>query len=294
MDRAKQKQVALEVGREIDLSLFSRYLRQIGVTHRVSEQGDRQVVVVDSDVAAAQVQSLYTQLQQGEVELTADAAPVAPSGYLRAMWQTARGSPATISLVLLNVVLFPVTWGLDQGRVTDLLPWMTFVAMSAAGGFSTVSQTVQSGEFWRLLTPMFLHFGAMHIVFNLIWVWTIGRQIEKVNGAMMLLLVVVVSSLSANLTQYFLYGASLFGGMSGVVFGLLGFSLVWSMLVPERYHGLPPGVYIFMLVFLGLGFTGIFDFLTSGTLANGAHLGGLVAGLALGRLASGFAPKSEQ
>ena len=82
--------------------------------------------------------------------------------------------------------------------------------------------------------------------------------------------------------QYALTGASLFGGMSGVVFGLLGFTLVWSRLLPSRTIALPDGVYIFMFVFLALGFAGIIDLLPFGNMANGAHLGGLLAGLVLG------------
>ena len=116
--------------------------------------------------------------------------------------------------------------------------------------------TIESGQYWRLLTPMFLHFGLLHIVFNLLWVWEVGRRIELVNGSLLLLLVTLASSLLANFMQYYLYGPSFFGGMSGVVFGFLGYSLVWSRMVPRRTTGLPPGLYIFMLVYLAVGFTG--------------------------------------
>ena len=129
---------------------------------------------------------------------------------------------------------------------------------------------------------MFLHFGVMHIVFNLLWVWEVGRRIEMVNGALALLAIVLLTSLSANVMQYAMAGPTLFGGMSGVVFGLLGYCFVWSRLVPSRDMGLPVGVYVFMVVFLVLGYAGIFDFIMPGKLANGAHLGGLVAGMALG------------
>ena len=128
---------------------------------------------------------------------------------------------------------------------------------------------------------MFLHFGWMHIVFNLLWTWEVGRRIEQLAGTSTLAAVVLVSSLIANLTQYVMSGPGLFGGMSGVVFGLLGFAFVWDRGMKPA-TGLVPGIYAFMLVFLVLGFTGVFNFLGEGALANGAHLGGLVAGLATG------------
>ena len=83
-------------------------------------------------------------------------------------------------------------------------------------------------------------------------------------------------------------GPGLFGGMSGVVFGLLGHSLVWSRVVPARNTGLSSGIYIFMLLYLVVGFTGAIDLLGLGSLANGAHLGGLLGGLVTGAIA-GFA-----
>ena len=98
-------------------------------------------------------------------------------------------------------------------------------------------------------------------------------------------MIVLGSSLSANLTQYWLEGAGLFGGMSGVVYGLLGYSLIWSYFLPDKNLGIAKGIYVVMLVFLAFGFTGLVDKLGFGNLANGAHLGGLLGGATLGLIA---------
>jgi GlpG protein len=185
-------------------------------------------------------------------------------------------------------MLFPLGFGVDQGQYGLLFSKMTFLAMDRlADGlyFTSLSDTFESGEIWRLVTPMFIHFGALHIVFNLLWVWEIGRRIEFVNGALMFVGLVLLSSVTANMTQYLMSGPSLFGGMSGVVFGLLGHSLLWSLINPDRSTGVPKGIYIFMLVYLGIGFTGAIDLLGMGNLANGAHLGGLIAGVVTGATA---------
>ena len=137
---------------------------------------------------------------------------------------------------------------------------------------------------------MFIHFSWLHIVFNLLWVWEIGRRIEYVHGSWAFIGVVMFSSLAANVLQYFMSPPSFFGGMSGVVFGLLGHALVWSKALPSigsprQDMGVPNGVYIFMLIYLAIGFTGAIDLLGLGSIANGAHLGGLLGGLLTGGLA---------
>lgn len=283
--------VALELDRSIDLALFTRYLAQIGVPHRVTEDGDKQVVWVPSEAEKERVLTLYDKITRGEITLEqrAGGAPLRLGGRSGIFGQLL-GVPLTALLIVANVLCFPVTFGLDQGDVSGWMQAMTFTSFELRGQyvyFGDLASTMASGEYWRFLTPMFLHFGVLHIVFNLLWVWEIGRRIEIVNGAPVLLLVTLVTSLSSNFMQYFMGGASLFGGMSGVVFGLLGFALVWSKMVPKRNLGLSNSIYIFMLVFLALGFSGIFDFLLPGSLANGAHLGGLLAGLGIGAVAAG-------
>ncbi|XOV89430.1 MAG: rhomboid family intramembrane serine protease [Pseudomonadota bacterium] len=280
--------VALEVSRDIDLALFSRYLQQSGVEHRIAEDGDRQVVWVTNEAEANLVRELFDRIDQGQVRLEAKAggAPARVRGVplLHQLWR----APLTALVILLNLAFFPVTFGLDEGEVTQLLTRMTFVGFELDGAylkFESLAEVFAQGEYWRLLSPMLLHFGVMHIVFNLLWVWEVGRRIEIINGAATLLLILLVTSLSANFTQYFMTGPSLFGGMSGVVFGLLGYGLVWSRLVPSRSLALPDGIYIFMVAFLVIGFSGVLDALLPGSLANGAHLGGFLAGLGLGAVA---------
>ncbi|MFL2528141.1 MAG: rhomboid family intramembrane serine protease, partial [Candidatus Azotimanducaceae bacterium] len=132
------------------------------------------------------------------------------------------------------------------------------------------------------------------LVFNLLWVWEVGRRIEIVSGTSVLLLIIIVSSLAANLFQYTISGSSFFGGMSGVVFGLFGYGAVWSWLVPGKTIGLAPVIYKVMLGYLLIGFTGIFSFLGLGDLANGAHLGGLIAGLFVGSVAGLLFRQNEE
>ena len=292
---------SITVSLDKDLSAFSRYLTQYGLDHHISEEGSHQVIWVANARDAALVRALYVDHESGRLILDAvDATrPGATANTITRPGATAStitraglnlrqamlGFPVTLLLIGVNLVLFLVTFASDYSDA--LFARLIFLPLAQAGDiirFASLEQTMAAGELWRLFTPMLLHFGWLHLTFNLLWVWEVGRHIERINGPWILLMTVLMTSVASNLMQYFLFGPGFFGGMSGVVFGLLGYSFVWSQLVPSRDTGLPRGVYIFMLLYLVLGFTGAIDLLGLGSIANGAHLGGLVAGLVLGSI----------
>jgi GlpG protein len=276
---------AAEIPRDVDLSLFSRFLYQSGIQHRISEAGDYQVIRVLHESDSIRVNKLYSEFSSGVFTLEENKLkPVkTESVFVKQLLR----SPLTVIMILANAICFPITMGVEQGDFSSWFHTFSFVdfeVISRTTVFVDFSETLRSHQYWRLVTPMFLHFGWLHIVFNSLWTWEIGRRIEVVNGASVLLLIVLVSSVSANVLQYWLTGPGFFGGMSGVVYGLLGFCLSWSKLLPDRDQGVHKPIYIFMLAFLVIGFTGAFDLLRLGNLANGAHLGGLIAGLVMGVL----------
>ncbi len=279
---------ALEIPSDINLAAFSRFLSSRGIRHRITEEGLNQVVWVPGEAELGVVQSAYSQYTSGELELDEAPAQQIQMQVLPRLLSAAKRFPLTLSLIAINVLLFPAGMGLGENAMDGLFGKLIFLAVEEVNGeqyFTSMSYTIEHGQWWRFLTPMFIHFSWLHIVFNLLWVWEIGRRIEFVNGSRGLLIAVVVSSLVANITQYLMSGPSLFGGMSGVVFGLLGHSLVWSRLVPSKNMGVSKGIYIFMLAYLAIGFTGVIDILGLGSLANGAHLGGLIGGVITGGLA---------
>ena len=139
---------------------------------------------------------------------------------------------------------------------------------------------VFSGEVWRLFTPMFIHFGIIHLLFNMMWLYQLGCMIEGRRGSLQLAALVAVIALCSNLAQYYFAGPS-FGGMSGVVYGLAGF--VWMRGKYDRASGLyldPQSVTI-LLVWLVVCYTGYV-----GPVANTAHLAGLIVGVVWGRVSA--------
>lgn len=138
---------------------------------------------------------------------------------------------------------------------------------------------VRRGEIWRLVTPIFLHFHVLHILFNMLWLKDLGTFIEMKRGWRYLLLQVLAIGVISNLGQYYMAGPA-FGGMSGVVYGLLGFIWMKGKFDPGSGFFLHPTTVTMMLIWLCFGFTGIMP------IANGAHTVGLAAGMAWGLISA--------
>ena len=92
--------------------------------------------------------------------------------------------------------------------------------------FSIESTYNTNNEWWRLITPMLIHFSVAHLVFNCLWIYVLGSKIELLDGHFVFASLVIFCSICSNLTQYFFGGPSLFGGLSGVVYGMLGFCMI--------------------------------------------------------------------
>ena len=134
-------------------------------------------------------------------------------------------------------------------------------------------------DWWRLVTPMFIHFSFAHLSFNCLWIYILGPKIESYDGHFLFFSLVVFTSVSANFTQYFFSGPSLFGGLSGVIYGMLGYCMTIEFEEQQERYDLPPALYLFMIIWMILGFIGILDLFGFGSVANFAHLGGLISGI---------------
>jgi GlpG protein len=187
-----------------------------------------------------------------------------------AIW---RSVPVTLVLIALSVVGFLLFYLHAPVRLLSLL---TFDDFRIAGGQIVFLHT--EGQYWRLLTPIFLHFGWLHITFNSLWMWELGGLIEQRLGSSVLCALVLVCGVGSNMAQHWYSGPSLFGGMSGVVYALLGFCWVYNTILPNRGLRMPPGIIVFMLVWLVFCMVGPTESLGIGSIANAAHLGGLLLG----------------
>ena len=165
------------------------------------------------------------------------------------------------------------------GSVIIFIEPFTFtqINISNLGYFSslTVDQTfIDNNQWWRLVSPMFLHFSFAHLAFNCLWIYILGEKIERIDGSLTFISIVIFTAVSSNSLQYFWNGSSLFGGLSGVIYGLIGFCMIIEMDSSRDIYDIPPGLYMFMIIWMILGFMGVLELFGFGSVANFAHLGG--------------------
>lgn len=142
---------------------------------------------------------------------------------------------------------------------------------------------VKQGQVWRLVTPIFLHFGIMHLVMNMFALYYFGNFIESRRGPVLLGVMVLILAIFSNMMQYQLSpGQSpMFGGMSGVIYGLFGYLWVKTLADPTAGMNLQPSTIFIMMFFFVICFTGML-----GPIANVAHAAGLFGGAMMGLLSS--------
>ena len=145
---------------------------------------------------------------------------------------------------------------------------------------------IQSWQVWRLLSPIFLHFGIFHIVFNMLWTWELGRIIEWRQGLVSLGLLTLVIGIASNLAQYYVSGP-VFGGMSGVIYGYFGYVWIQSMTNPTFGIRLNPAIVKLMLGWFVICWSGLLEKIFGIGIANTAHTAGLASGIILGLILSG-------
>ncbi|MGA2747591.1 MAG: rhomboid family intramembrane serine protease [Verrucomicrobiota bacterium] len=135
---------------------------------------------------------------------------------------------------------------------------------------------VRAGQLWRLVTPIFIHFSLMHIFFNAWMLYDLGRLVETRQGTKRLALLVLVLGVGSNLGQYIIAGPG-FGGMSGVLYGLIGYAWLRGHCDPSSGLELAPMTLGVMLVWF---FLCLFQVIPN--VANGTHAVGLVMGMIWG------------
>lgn len=179
--------------------------------------------------------------------------------------------PLTVGLIGVSVLVSIFS---ALGRSLNVLvPFL--IATPGSHGLADV----QAGEIWRLLTPIFIHFGVLHLLFNMLWLWDLGGLLERRRGTVFFGAFVVAVGVASNLAQYLVVGSPFFGGMSGVVYGLLGYIWMQGKYNPRFGYVLHQQIVVMMLIWYVLCWTGLL-----GPIANWAHTAGLAIGVVWGYL----------
>jgi GlpG protein len=197
-----------------------------------------------------------------------------------------RRRPLTVALVAACIAVY-LLLNLPQTKI----PTLEVLGIS---GFRVVNvdgnlvarlgglEDILHGQVWRLVTPTFMHFGVIHLLFDMWALSLFGSLIELRRGTRTLAMLVLVSAVVSNLGQALYYLESRgqlvpFGGMSGVVYALFGYVWMKGLYEPEQGMILHPSGVQMMLLWLVLGVIGVIP-----NVANGVHIFGLIVGVLCG------------
>ncbi len=257
--------------------LFANYLLTLGI----------EANVVSETKQAHTVYCQHEKIAQAKAEFDIFIKKPFDKKYQQAAWQY--GETVTINGSDLTLFAnFKENFLAHAGAVTLIvfaLCWLIFLASNVGWAqlifhqlqfYPRLSVDAFLTEPWRLLGPAFFHFSWLHIIFNTMWWWQLGGSIEKALGKGMLINLLFISAIFSNLGQFFVSGSN-FGGLSGVVYALVGFVWWYGYLAPEKGLSLSKPIIGFLLFWLLLGFVDLLPV----NVANTAHLLGLISGCLL-------------
>ncbi|WP_137169737.1 rhomboid family intramembrane serine protease [Marinomonas sp. FW-1] len=251
------------------------------VAHQiVSQQGHDELWILDPNQLPTVEQlltiwkdnpSLLEQTQPKDVKATS------PGGIVSQL----KKSPVTTILLLLTLLVAVLT---QLGANLKTVGYFSISPFDIRNGhiyFYDLAEVVAKGEYWRFFTPALLHFSVLHIVFNTLWVWEIGGKLERILGSIVWSVGVAIIAVLSNVLQYQLSGYPLFGGLSGVVYGLIGFAWLVPLLNKRWPNIISKHLMLFFTVWLAVGYTPLPEMIGLGSIANTAHTIGLLSGLVL-------------
>jgi rhomboid protease GluP len=189
---------------------------------------------------------------------------------------------ATYVLLGLIIAMYLISLVVD-GRGAGLSFGDQFRAQTLLNLGALYSESVRAGEWWRLITVMFLHANLLHIFLNGFNLYALGKQLEALFGPVRYTAIFFISGLTGSVASFGLHDEIFAVGASGAIFGLVG-ALIGYFVRQRNQFGFFGRYYLrSLLTTVGINFVILF-FIPG--VDNIAHLGGLVGGLVLGYLTS--------
>lgn len=253
---------------------FIDHLNSLGISAFVSEETtDHESVYVEK----------YSDVGRAKRELLSWAENPFSGSFNQASW--AKGTKKSLGSMRRGTSFGWLTWNpCSLTSIVEVICVVFFIGQFINEGFmlelfslNHSSELMIPWDLYRLLTPTFLHFGIMHILFNLVMWEAMARPVEKYVGKTKLFSVFISVALISNVMQFgFMPQNGIFGGLSGVVYGTMAYFGMISRRAdcPQGFF-FPKGLITVSIIFIAFGF------FTSGT-ANVCHLAGLILGLLWG------------
>ena len=156
------------------------------------------------------------------------------------------------------------------GKDIAIVKWLIF------GPVQAPFAAIEFGQVWRLITPIFLHFGIMHLLFDVIMFYQFGTLVETAHGSLRALLLILVGAVISNVAEA-VFGHRIFGGMSGVVYAQFGYVWMRGRFDPSVGFSLRSDTVFILVAWATLCSLNVIP-----NAANAINLGGLFTGMIIG------------
>ena len=303
------------IGNFSDASLahqFAAFLIRKGIENHIEVVDEVSYIWVENEDELEAARAFFLAFEAGE------AVPIPPPPpKLKVLKRVDRGQKiplhhvafVTKLVIFLCIVIFGLS-GLEQvaqkTELTTIRKWLLFeipmhhpywegiydqLASHRFWGAPLFVQ-IREGEIWRLITPVFLHADFLHIAFNMLWLWSLGKEVEKRLGIFRYIVLMLIAALISNVAQYLMSGP-FFMGYSGVIAGLAGFIYIRQKEAPWEGYPIHPSTFLFLAIFIfGLAALQSISFFASFfgwgqfnvSIGNTAHIVGAFTGMALAKL----------
>lgn len=208
----------------------------------------------------------------------------------------ARETPVTYTLFLANLVVYLLTAALAGGvPFNNFLHGVAGPSLLAFG--AKTNAALFGGEYFRLITPIFLHLSGLHLLSNSFALAIVGPQVERLYGSVRFLMIYLLAGLGGMLSSVLSHALSgkpntVAVGASGAIFGLFGVLAVFSF----KYRNELPETFInsFAIAVLPAIAVNLFIGFTVPFIDNSIHMGGLLAGAGLAFIIPYLAPGRER
>lgn len=248
---------------------FIDYMRTQGITLTAARQGEETVIWLAETQHEARVREELARFLREPFHERYQAASweagelgglqeETDHAWLKALFH--RTGPLTLAVALLTIAVFV---------------WLRIAGEAAFNWLNWPQSSQQYWQIWRWISPMLLHFSGWQVLINLLWWWFLAGQIESRLGSGKLFTVTLIAALISGALQA-RYSGVLFGGLTGVIYALLGYCWWYGRCRPES--GFPPMTLLLVCFALWLAVS-LFAF--GGLLVNAAPLAGLLTGVVM-------------